>query len=225
MASFRIPKRYYSAVRELIALNEDQASRLTQVLRNLPPSLNQRKIASTASTQLESIGLLHGEDVFNFIASLHYLLQEIDESISLQNIVNNIADSINVEESLPNLEEEEREVFVKRLSGFLEVSNALNIAAKAVSVLTSHEHVFLESRILTDIRLVFKDLEEQPTEAVIVHNLKITYRQDGDRKDFFVALDSSDLTELSKQIVRAEAKAKAIEAILEKAEVNHLATD
>jgi hypothetical protein len=88
-----------------------------------------------------------------------------------------------------------------------------------------HERVYLESRILTDIRTVFKEYKEQPIGAVVVHNLKITYRQNDNEKEFFVALDGSDLLNLSQEIARAETKAKEIKMLLEKAEITYLSGD
>jgi hypothetical protein len=152
-------------------------------------------------------------------------LETVEDDISLQKLVIDIAEAVNEEESLPHLNEEGKHNFSKRLADFLEATSVLGITAKAAKVLLEHEHVFLEPRILTDIRTVFKDIEEQPVGAVIVHNLRITYRQNDDRKEFFVALDDSDLASLSQEIARAEAKAKVLKKLLEKAEITYLSVD
>jgi hypothetical protein len=224
MSSFQIPKHYYQAVTELILLNEDQISQFKKVLQQLPILLSREKLISSTSKRLNDIGITHGEGIVTFIASLHSLLEEVDEDIR-QQVLDDILDFVEKEPELPSLSDENKKVFIDRLSELLEASNALNIAAKAANVITENEHVFLESRILSDIRVIFQNLETIPTEAVIIHNLRITYRQGDDKKEFFVALDNSDLAKLGKQILRAELKLKSIEKILRKAEVDHLSIE
>jgi hypothetical protein len=225
MASFQIPKRYYQAVKDLIALSEEQSSKLIEVLHELPLSLNLKQTIATTSAKFGDINLLHVEQLLFFLQSLHYLLETVDDDISLQKLVSDIAEAVNEEESLPHLDEEGKRNFSNRLAYFLEASSVLGITAKAAKVLLENERVFLYPHILTDIRTVFKDLQDQPVGALIVHNLRITYRQDGDEKEFFVALDDSDLASLSKQIVRAEAQAKVLKKLLEKAEITYLSVD
>lgn len=224
MSSFQIPKHYYQAVTELILLNGDQISQFKEVLQQLPILLSREKLISSASKRLNDIGITRGEGIVTFIASLHSLLEEVDEDIR-QQVLDDILDFVEKEPELPSLSDENKKVFIDRLSELLEASNALNIAAKAANVITENEHVFLESRILSDIRVIFQNLETIPTEAVIIHNLRITYRQGDDKKEFFVALDNSDLAKLGKQILRAELKLKSIEKILQKAEVDHLSIE
>jgi hypothetical protein len=225
MALFQIPKRYYQAVRDLIALNEQQSSKLIEALQELPLSLNSKQAIAALSSKFEEIKLLHAEEIISFLASLHYLLEKVDEKISIQQLVLDIAEAVNNEESLPNLNQEDKRKFSEGLAAFLKASSVLAITAKAAKLLLDHERVYLESRILTDIRTVFKESNEQPIGAVVVHNLKITYRQDDNEKEFFVALDGSDLFNLSQEIARAETKAKEIKMILEKAEVTYLSGD
>jgi hypothetical protein len=52
--------------------------------------------------------------------------------------------------------------------------------------------------------------DEEPYGAVIVHLLKLSYHEDGDHKEFFVALDDADLKHLKEVIERAERKAKTL---------------
>ena len=53
MALFQIPKRYYQAVRDLIALNEQQSSKLIEALHELPLSLNSKQAVATVSAKFE----------------------------------------------------------------------------------------------------------------------------------------------------------------------------
>jgi len=81
-----------------------------------------------------------------------------------------------------------------------------------------------EVRILTDVRPVFEPSapEAAPAGAVIVHTLKISYRGDNSAKDFFVALDSEDVRQLTEQLERARSKAESLKSVLKAAEVPYI---
>ena len=67
--------------------------------------------------------------------------------------------------------------FRKFLSIALTLHETLGTAAKTGPVMTDHHHIFVEARVLSDVRMVFHpDLSEKPGVAVVVHMLRITTR-------------------------------------------------
>ncbi|NER23040.1 MAG: hypothetical protein F6J86_35795 [Symploca sp. SIO1B1] len=225
MALFEIPKRYYPTLRDLIALNEQQASKLIEALQELPLSLNSKKSLATVLAKLKRIQLSHGEEIISFLSFLHYSLEKEDDKIIPQELAFDVAEAINNEKSLPSLNQVDKQNFSNRLVAFLQASSSLGIIAKGEKLFWDNERVYLESRILTDIRTVFQEFNEEPVGAVIVHNLRITYRQNDQEQELFMALDESSLVNLSQQIARARAKVKAIKNVIEKAEITHLSVD
>jgi len=110
-----------------------------------------------------------------------------------------------------------------RLAQLLEIEKSLGTTSKANDVLTEHEHTFCDARILTDMRPIFpSDLAVSPTEAVVVHTLKIAYHQDREHKEFYVALDFDDIQTLKTAIERAELKDQSAKSLLDKAGVQCL---
>jgi len=225
MALFEIPKRYYPTLRDLIALNEQQTSKLIEALEELPLSLNSKKSLVAVLAKLKRVQLLHGEEIISFLSFLHYALEKEDEKIIPQELAFDVAEAINNEESLPSLNQVDKQNFSNRLVAFLQASSSLGIIAKGEKLFWDHERVYLDSRILTDIRTVFQEFNDQPVGAVIVHNLRVTYHQNDQEKELFMALDESDLVNLSQQIARARAKVKAIKELIQKAEITHLSVD
>lgn len=73
---------------------------------------------------------------------------------------------------------------------------------------------FNESRIVSDIRLVFNDddlKKVEPSYAVILHNLIIKYTKGhGEPGSFFVAMDMGDLKNLKESLDRAFTKDEEI---------------
>ena len=56
----------------------------------------------------------------------------------------------------------------------------------------------------------------------LLHNLRIRYGEDGDSKDFYAALDTSDIQALRIALDRAEKKARGLQEILESSKVTYL---
>jgi hypothetical protein len=76
------------------------------------------------------------------------------------------------------------------------------------------------AKILTDVRYAFQaDPEQRPYGAVIIHTLKLSYHEQGEHKDFLVALDDEDIPILKGILNRAEAKAKVLRKQLDAANV------
>jgi hypothetical protein len=82
---------------------------------------------------------------------------------------------------------------------------------------SENNHIYRESSIMTDTRLLFNDeLENPPKCGVILHQLKIEYEEDDMRKTFFVSMDKDDITELAEVLQRALKK----EEIIKKSQSN-----
>ena len=102
----------------------------------------------------------------------------------------------------------------ERLLRFLNLS-ALNVTAKALGVLTDHQRAYISARILSDIRPVFsEEVPPGPAAAVIVHSLKIEFMENGERREFFVALDSKDVRSMLTLLDRAQKKDTALRALV-----------
>jgi len=106
--------------------------------------------------------------------------------------------------------------FRKFLMVAMTLDDIVGTAAKAGPVLTEHERIFEDARILTDIRLIFHpDLSEKPNAAVVVHMLRITTRDIlGDRKAQYVALDSNDIRFLKQLMDRAIKKEETLKGVM-----------
>jgi hypothetical protein len=89
-------------------------------------------------------------------------------------------------------------------------------------VLTEEERIFYSARILTDIRPIFNEAGNLIEAAVIVHNLKIHFGENGDETDFYVALDTSDIQALREVLDRADEKAKQLQSLLQRSQISYL---
>lgn len=115
--------------------------------------------------------------------------------------------------------------FRKFLSVALTLDATLGTAAKTGPVMTDHDRIFVEARILSDVRFVFHpDLSEKPDVAVVVHMLRITTRDIyGAHKAEYFALDSNDIRFMKQILDRAVKKEDTIISAMEGSGIKVLA--
>jgi hypothetical protein len=92
-------------------------------------------------------------------------------------------------------------------------------------VLTDHERIFQDARVLTDIRPIFHpDLSEKPKTAVLVHMLRITTRDIfGNQKAQHFALDANDIRFMKHLMDRAIKKEETLKNLMNSSGISVIA--
>lgn len=222
MAALEIPKRYISGFQLLIELDDDKMKRLIGAMSSpdVKPTLRTRNLAEQIAAKLTDIKPDDVRRIVTTIRSLYYLLNHREELADklVPDIIEGIEDSQDL-----NKENWQKDKFANYLTQILNIDGTLTVIAKAWGVLTDHEHIFCNARILTDIRPVFgSDVDVSPDSVVTVHMLKIGYHEGAEHKEFFVALDKSDLRELREILDREAKKTRSILRRLEQAGMTDL---
>lgn len=106
--------------------------------------------------------------------------------------------------------------FNDKLLSLLEYEDEVSLGFKALHLSLDFDKLFVESKIITEIRPVFDEKPELGiANSIITHSLKIEYHYSDDtHKKIFVTLKSDDLQELKEQILRAEKKEQQLEVSL-----------
>jgi hypothetical protein len=126
-------------------------------------------------------------------------------------LINDVCNAVLADKTFASFDESSQETLRERLRIFLEHEGRISLSIKAADLSTEGTNVFLNSRILSDIRPIFDSkVENGIIGAVVVHSLKIEYQEGNFRKEFYVTLDNLDLRKLSEDISRAVAKSKVI---------------
>lgn len=108
------------------------------------------------------------------------------------------------------LSDDQITVLRARLPRILE-SRHLVIGFKATRLLFDRQNIAMDFMVITDVRPVFSSARTPSLESVlIIHSLKIDYECDGGSKEFFLALDETDLKKLVDVAKRALEKDKAL---------------
>jgi hypothetical protein len=185
------------------------------ILRDLSDDVFQSLLLEIERSQgsipaVEHLSPDDAEQLMDAVNSMYRVRAYAD--VPLEEFVSDVCDSLlEYDELKPDQVPRFREKLIRVLG-----SDALNIAAKAVALLSEHERLFCSARIVTDARPVYgKNVSEPPDAMIITHILKIDYHVAGGNLDeIYIGLDSNDIKELRDVIDRAEEKTKSLQAAL-----------
>ncbi len=114
---------------------------------------------------------------------------------------------------------DEREDLALRIKGLID-HRSTQVLHKSLALMREHQRIFLDTRIVTDIRPVFGgDVSEELDAVVLSHSLKIDFIEEGRRRRFDVVLDQSDLQVMQSAVERAIEKAASLRQTLESADI------
>ncbi len=218
-ATLTIPEKALPDLEKIAELSDEVFNTILSVLRDQKPTLTTTQLEEQIGQKLEDSVRLNLASVltptfvlFTFKEKSGASARELAEAVFKSSAV---AKSDKITEPL-------KEKLKARLEALLSLDNSLGVTAKALDVMTEHEHVFCGARILSDIRPVFCGPTNTATAAVIVHNLQIAYHEGGSHRELYVAMDTDDIATLKKIVERAENKARLLENMLEKCNMQNL---
>lgn len=211
-----MPETISRGIKKIVSMSSEEESRFFSALEGSRPSFNPKKLTDDIASSFSDIQKHEIRNIIDALISMSLVVvdSEIDEEKFITRIIDDVEEIL--EAQLPN---ERKKQLVERILHLLS-SASLRSAAKSVSVHSEYDRGFHSARILTDVRPVFGDnVEEAPSQAIVVNILKINYHQDSGHKDFFVAMDFDDLQSLKKTVDRAIKKVFSVKAMLSKANV------
>ncbi|MGB6686287.1 MAG: hypothetical protein WBE76_00425, partial [Terracidiphilus sp.] len=210
MARLSIPARYRAALSSIRSLSDDNVRAIRAVLEQAQTAI--RRVADqktgesidpddiVKSLQISgtNVPIKNLRDVLEAILSLYVLKSRKD--ISTEQFVDDVCDAMERLDPAQRIEHENRADYAGKLRTLLN-ANSFAIVTKAIDLATEDERTFCQARIITDLRPVFgQHVEDGPQAMVVVHLLKLAFHEQGNARDhgeFYVALDTSELSELN----------------------------
>jgi len=186
----------------LAQLSDEEFSALASVLGRQEDTAKLSDVVSAISAALPSLDEDASELVGAFMGAENV---RVWRGLSLESATELIASSNSLA-----LEDEEREVLASRLATVLKFP-VLEVLSKAIDLLTEEDKVFLDARVVTDVRPVFRARQvDDAAGYLLVHTLRIQYQSNARNESTYLALDHSDLEELQRVVQRAINKSEAI---------------
>ncbi len=221
MAEITIPGRYAPGLLKLTQLRREEVNELAAGLASAEQALSVERLLSSLGGRIPSIPRDDLRMVLDSLRSLY--LFRAKEDLTVDECVQAVSDAVERgSASELSFDNKSRADFERDLTSLLSVES-LAVEAKGLDLLVEQPHVFHGARVLTDLRPVFgSDIQQLPSAALIVHTLRITYHEDDTLREFYVALDSEEVENLSRILERAKMKEQGLEQLLQAADVPRL---
>jgi hypothetical protein len=221
MKSFKIPQQYQFGITLIIKIDEPLFNRLLSAITEVHPFVDIDSLVLEISPKMEEVSINDLQEILKAIHSIYSL--RIQGNLKNTEIITGLINAVSSDDTFSQLSAEELAHFEQRLTKLLAIDGSISIYSKALFLLQEYDSIFLNSRIITDVRPVFKaETKEEIAGALVVHTLKIAYQDASGSKEFYVALDSSDVKKLQEQLSQSLIEAKVIQAMLNKADVIYL---
>jgi len=204
----RIPERYEPGLITLASLRADQVAELVSALNAAKPVSEFSAFADAVHSQLKN---WKRSDVYNIIRTCYSLaIQIADEEMSANELASQVAELMRASgRDRLAIPEDAKQQFVGSLALLIGI-DSIKLASKAYGLRRDHERWLCDVKIITDLRPVFADVHQKPTSVIVGHTLKLGYHEDGEHREFYVALDGSDVAALKKALQRAEDKESSL---------------
>lgn len=203
------------AFRQILLLPQESLHELIRAFESAPFTLRLDTYISQVAekTRLEQDII---QAIVDTLATLYWNRTSTDQPVSvLVEVVLRALDQAEPDDELRHRYKDNE--FKDRLTTLFGLDRSLNVELKIGRLLYEQEHTLQDMRIITELRPVFRDDPgEIPIGTIALHRMRISYFQDGQTQQFFVTLDSSDITKLRAQLNRAELKERSLKAALER---------
>lgn len=210
MPRFQLPNLYLAGFDSMLTLQDAQVEKIADFLKNIPVGTGPQNFAIMAEVGLGEKNAVDPRLIGTLYSLGNFRLSE--DGFSIEELTNAISESY-FEQSVNRniLTQEQRDRFKWILSKFFSVSDNLTVSFKAFQLMAEKENVMRDNRIVTDIRLLFKEeLTDTPRQGLVIHQLKIEAEDTGETISHFFSLTSTDLEKLQVQINRALEKENLI---------------
>jgi len=219
--TFEIPKEALPDLKRIAELNEALFNSLLDAFATTDPALTAGQFALKIAHKVPQVGQSDIQAILGITFILYSIRTKSGMSLSPQVLAEGVTNSQLLSKSSV-LSPDKKKILSDRIAKLLGFGKSIGVTAKAFDVMTEHERVFCGARILSDIRPIFAESTEAANAAVLIHNLQISFHQDGKHHEFYVALDTNDIQVLKNAIERAEQKTVALQSILKQSNVQNL---
>lgn len=204
MKELSIPSEHLEKFSFFINLPDELKEEIFSILKEVPIGTSPEVLLKNASESIKNLSKERVRDIlevfFNLTKAKESIELEIDEFLIV------LSDSLRksgIEDLAPT--ENVLLSFKKLLSNN---SNA-SITSKVIDTMSENQKTYLNSAVLQDIRTVF-DNNNNYLASVIVNNLKISYKENEEQKETFIALDNNDIEDLINKLKKAQERVKII---------------
>jgi hypothetical protein len=207
----RIPEQQAPSLAEFLRLSPSDLAALLQSIRDEQPSLALSELTDAIAARL-SLDRKRVDDIVVLLTSLEMVKE--GRGLPVREFVAELRAAMEAS-GRDDLQPADWGTFQKAIEEALSDEGALAISTKALGVMSEHARTYCEGRVLTDLRPVFRsNVDQEPIAFIPVHTLKIAYHENaGKHREFFVAMDRSDVKKLAALLERALKKEESLKTL------------
>ncbi len=201
MTKYRIPERYYDGFEIFLSLDSNEIEQLVAGLVSTPAGILPDQLSRDIYQKLK----ISNDNLDKLLIMIFSLCNAKNNS---ENEIEEFATEIfNALKQHETLNSKVTDTTQEKLIRILKSSSSFQLTARALELVREREKLILETRIMTDIRPIISE-KKMLLGSVIIHNLKVKYREAGQTKEIHFALDSEDLKALKENIEQVENSTK-----------------
>jgi hypothetical protein len=195
---------------------DKDTKQLLRVLSDVPLSVDFDASIKALIPKLAANRIKQPSELLRVLISLSVTRAHSDPPIN--EYVEDVLEAI--DESDPKILAARKRFHARQLLRKLLSFEPLSLVAKASHLLHEQAHLLTTSRILTDARPVYgQNPQKKPSAVLINHTLQLSYLDDMEHKEFFVALNAKDIANLKKVLDRALAKARSLTDVFKSSDI------
>ena len=214
--ALNIPERLKSTVIKILKLSGEDRSELLSAFLSVQINASSEAYEETV---MESLPKYSEEEIEGFVR-FFFSLSNLSEHGNPSKVAKDFVRAIRRfdDDEIEGFSDETFNEFTIFITSLLASSSNLKLNAKALRLMWQHDQIYLHSEIFSDIRPIFSQEtpEAMPQSAVIIHKLKVNFRQNDEPKDMYFAMDYNDLQDLKASAERAIEKHKALSEAIKK---------
>jgi hypothetical protein len=219
MATLKFPRSEFAVLRRFSLLDEPSMAAIIKAAEEIPAELAP---VAFAEHMAEKISTIPNDDLKSFLKLFFGLYGAKDRSKkSAKQIAADVAETI-IEEKIKDFPPQQIKLVEDRIARILSIGGSFVTTAKAGSLMRDYPCICTEVKIISDIRPIFGESADEISGVIMVHNLKISYWENGEHKQFYFAMDNADIKSLKEAVDRVGIKAKSLASMIQKSGVKHL---
>jgi len=213
MQELSIPQEHYNKFKFYVTLPKELKQKIWEQMNIAPMGLSPSALVDFVSNNIPNLSKERISDIFN----IYFNLIRTKESINLA--MPEFLEMLGA--SLAKMEIDELSPTTEVLNDFeqmLQNSNNALITSKVIDLMTENQKTFINAKMYQDIRPLY-DEDDNLLVSAIVHNLKITHKENDEIKEIYFSLDDNDLEELIVLLKKNQDKLKIIKSHFENAKI------
>jgi len=215
----RIPERYKAGLTKIVALTAPQIDELAEAVGACSPTSRFADFSTAVQSYLKE-GWKR-DDVYDILPTLYSLALNLPDTDSpVEDFVSQLIDAMRSSARELLASEQSEAAFAKNIQRLLGIQS-LRFAAKSLGLASEHAKSFCGVKIITDVRPIFANVRDKPRMALVEHILKIEYHESGNHREFFVALDDSEIVKLKEALERAQTKSASLRSLIKEAGIEN----